>query len=300
MKIISRKHLVMLLWLMGIGSMAQGQIFYSIDTSTIAIGEQVVLTIGGAENYPSADMLAQNGIVVVGQRFDTIDNGGTHREVQRTLLTCFDPGEHWLRIGEADSLMITVLDVEGVDTSSVEIKDIAPYMKEGYTFWEIFRWFLLALLIAAVVVGLIYVVRRVRRHEPILPMAVKPEMPADQVALQTLEELRRKQLWQQGKLKEYYTELTDAVRRYLEAGHGILSTDMTTDETLEAFHCSKIYNEEREIMLRQILTTADMVKFAKSEPLPYEHDRSMSNAVAFVQQTAPKPEVEEEEKEEQK
>ena len=51
-------------------------------------------------------------------------------------------------------------------------------------------------------------------------------------------------------------------------------------------------------MLRQILTTADMVKFAKSEPLPYEHDRSMSNAVAFVQQTVPQPVADEAEKEE--
>lgn len=298
MKQSTRILLLLVLSLLSV-PLVRAQMAYTIDTTTFLIGDQVVLTIDLADQMPSADMLAQDGIVVAGQRFDTIDVDGGKQVVQRTLLTCFDPGEHWLHLGENDSLMLTVLDVEGVDTSSLDIKDIAPYMKEGYTFWEIFRWILLALLVAALVVGVVYVVRRVRNHQPILPVPVAPEVPADQVALQELEALRRRQLWQQGKLKEYYTELTDAVRRYLEKGHGIFSTDMTTDETLDAFHRSALYTAEREVMLRQILTTADMVKFAKSEPLPYEHDRSMGNAVTFVQQTAPKPESDEAEKEEQ-
>ena len=296
MKLSTRIYLLLVLTLLC--PAVRAQMAYSVDTTTFVIGDQVVLSIPLTDSLPSADLLSQNGIVVVRQYFDTVENNGAKQILHKSVLTCFDAGEHWLHIGSADSLLLTVLDVEGVDTSSLDIRDIAPYMKEGYTFWEIFRWILLALLIAALVVGVIYVVRRVRNNQPILPVPVKPEIPADQVALQELEALRRRQLWQQGKLKEYYTELTDAVRRYLEKGHGIFSTDMTTDETLEAFHRSAIYTDQREIMLRQILTTADMVKFAKSEPLPYEHDRSMSNAVAFVQQTAPQPVAEEAEKEE--
>ena len=65
---------------------------------------------------------------------------------------------------------------------------------------------------------------------------------------------------------------------------------MTTDQTLDAFHGSEAYTVEAESMLQQMLQTADMVKFAKSQPLPYQHDLSMTQAVDFVKLTAPKRE----------
>ncbi|MBR1793391.1 MAG: hypothetical protein IJ764_07115 [Bacteroidales bacterium] len=284
MKILTR-NLALLLLLVFFASRIQAQMRYEIDSTSIAIGDQTTLTIGHTDVYPAAEQLSQNGLVVIRQWFDTTEYEGGRGIVQRTVLTCFDAGEHWLRLGENDSISLIVRDVPNVDTASLEIKDINGTLTEPYTFWEIFRWILLALGVALLIAAIIYAIRRYKEHKPLLQLPKAPPTPPHEIALKELNELRVKQLWQQGKLKEYHTQLTDTLRNYIEASFGIRATDMTTDETLEAFSHTAVYTPENETLLQSILTTADMVKFAKSEPLPYEHDRSMSNAVAFVEQT---------------
>jgi hypothetical protein len=107
---------------------------------------------------------------------------------------------------------------------------------------------------------------------------VDTRTPAER-ALDTLEELRRRQLWQSGQVKEYHTELTDAVRRFIEESTGIRATDMTSDETMEAVTSLCPVAVE---CVKGIFTTADLVKFAKSESLPNEHEASLKAAVEFV------------------
>ena len=110
-------------------------------------------------------------------------------------------------------------------------------------------------------------------HEP-----VDTRTPEER-ALQALEELRNSHLWQNGKVKEYHTELTDIVRRFIEEATGIRATEMTSDETVEAVGGLWPVGGGQ---LKSIFTTADLVKFAKSEPLPHEHEASMTLSVQFV------------------
>ena len=94
-------------------------------------------------------------------------------------------------------------------------------------------------------------------------------------------------------MKEYYTELTDSVRVYLEEAYNIQSTEMTSDQTLDAFHGCKGYSADNASLLSQILQAADMVKFAKSMPQPYQHDMALNQGITFIKQTAalnPQPE----------
>lgn len=270
--------LVLSLYLLPLPASAQA---WQLDTATIVLGDQTTL----AMQQPAE--IGGEGIVVVGQRFDTTT------ATLYTTLTSFAPGEHWLHIGE-DSVLLTVMDVEGVDTVSVEIKDITGILSQPYTFWEIFRWVLLALLVAGLVVAGIWMWRRHKEKKPIVTFHAEPPVPADVRALAALEALRVKGLWQQGRAKEYHTELTDIVRRYLAEGYGINSIEMTTEQTLGVFSASRVCTDESYRLLRQMLETADMVKFAKSEPPAYEHDRSMDAAVTFVNK------IKEEEKEEVK
>lgn len=244
-----------------------------LDADTIALGDQTVLTISNAAQYPSAEMLSTGGVVALGQQFDTAG------QTQRTLITCFEPGEHWIHIAEDDSLPLYVNDV-AVDTTSEEIRDIAPIVRVPYTFWELFRWVLV--IWAAAIVGILiwWLVDRKKRHGSIIVHhePVDTRTPSER-ALQTLEELRRSQMWQSGKVKQYHTELTDAVRRFIEEETGIRATEMTSDETVET-----VSGQWPEVggQLRDIFTTADLVKFAKSEPLPHEHEASLRKAVEFV------------------
>ena len=270
------KRVSLFLVVLTIGMLASAQAVYQLDSNNITIGDQVTLTISGESNYRTMEELSQNGVLALKQTYDSVNH------LQFTTITSFDEGEHSIKFGDEDSIVLAVNDVEGVDTVNIEVKDIADIIKVRYTFWEIFRWILLGLAVVAVVVAIVYVIKRLKAHKPIIELHVEPPIPPDTRALNALEELRRKELWQAGKLKEYYTDLTDIVRNYLEEAWDIPSTDMTSDETLEAFSSCKAYSETNDTKLRQILKTADMVKFAKSEPLPNEHTQAMNYATEFV------------------
>lgn len=263
--------------IIGMMGMVQAQALLADDT--IALGDQTTVRLP-----VEATLQPPKEVLVLGQTYDSVS------ATLQAVVTSFEPGEHWLHVGD-DSLLLVVTDVE-VDTASAEIRDIAPIQRVPYTFWELFRWVLLAWAVAAVAIVVWWLVdRRKRRgslfvhHEP-----VDTRTPEER-ALDELEALRRRQLWQAGKGKEYHTELTDTVRRYIEEATGIRATEMTSEETVEEVESLKLNIESS--LLRAIFTTADLVKFAKSEPLPHEHEASMTQATEFVrqlwQQVKPEP-----------
>ena len=270
--------------LIGLIASVQGQTEVTLRDDTIVLGEQTVLTISNAADYPSAELLTANGIEALGQSFDST---GTE---QMTVVTSFEPGDHYIHVGD-DSLLLVVLDVE-VDTTA-DIHDIGPIKRVPYTFWEIFRWVLLALAIAAIAVLVYWLLKhRKKIHQVFAPQSAPDNRTAEERALDALETLRRSQLWQAGKAKEYHTELTDIVRQFIEETTGIRATDMTSNETIDAV-CGGEWTaggrrgpipSSLHSQLSSIFGIADMVKFAKSEPLPHEHERSMSEAVAFVKE----------------
>lgn len=256
---------------------------FQLDSTTIMLGDQTVLAIEPSAIYPSLEDLTNNDIVAVNQWIDSTNGNFC------TALTSFEEGEHWLHVG-VDSVLITVKDVPNVDTTNTNIRDIANILRQPYTFGEIAKVVGIVLGILALVAAIIFIVIRIKQHKPIITIPQAPPLPADVRALDALETLRQQQLWQQGRVKEYHTQLTDIVRNYLEETYSIPSTEMTSDQTLDAFHSCSAYTEDASSLLQQMLQTADMVKFAKSQPQPYQHDLSMTQAVNFVKLTAPKHE----------
>ncbi|MBR3488161.1 MAG: hypothetical protein IKH33_02480 [Bacteroidales bacterium] len=283
--------LILLLTVLGVTASAQDTLLstqttrykFQLDSTTIMLGDQTVLAIEPSAIYPSLEDLTNNDIVAVNQWIDSTNGNFC------TTLTSFEEGEHWLHVG-MDSVLITVKDVPNVDTTNTNIRDIANILRQPYTFGEIAKVVGIVLGILALVAAIIFIVIRIKQHKPIITIPQAPPLPADVRALDALETLRQQQLWQQGRVKEYHTQLTDIVRNYLEETYSIPSTEMTSDQTLDAFHSCSAYTEEASSQLQQMLQTADMVKFAKSQPQPYQHDLSMTQAVNFVKLTAPKHE----------
>lgn len=264
-----------LLGLLGLMGEIRAQAIATLESDTIALGDQTTLTIHNAFKYPSADMLSQNGVVALRQEFDTT------ARTQTTVITSFEPGEHYIRLGADDSLLLVVTDVE-IDSATAELRDIAAIERVPYTFWEVFRWVLLGLGVAALAFGLWWLLTHRKEVQQVLTKSepVDTRTPEER-ALQTLEVLRRERLWQNGHVKEYHTRLTDAVRQFIEESTGIRATEMTSEECVNALMC-KCVSADATIQLRSLFTTADMVKFAKSEPLAHEHERSMDEAVEVV------------------
>ena len=109
-------------------------------------------------------------------------------------------------------------------------------------------------------------------------------MPPHIIALQKLTAIGDKKLWQQEQTKQYHTEITDVIREYLESRYAIQAMEQTSDEIFASLRHMDISDENRNT-LRQVLILADLVKFAKEKPAPFENEQSMDNAVAFVKKT---------------
>ncbi len=182
-----------------------------------------------------------------------------------------------------NALLLTIRTVP-VDTAK-DFRDIKPPMSVPMTLAEI----LLFVAIIAAVAGAVLVIVRRRRRKPAAPPPpayVPPPRPAHLIALEELGGLKEKHLWQQGQVKAYYSELTEIVRRYFENRFRFLALEQTTEEIATALERTPGTEGVREETLR-VLRLADLVKFAKFQPGPAEHEDALGVAYDIVQKTIP-------------
>ncbi|MGI4805889.1 MAG: hypothetical protein ACRYFL_14070 [Janthinobacterium lividum] len=177
-----------------------------------------------------------------------------------------------------------------VDTTKT-FYDIKQPLAVSYTFWDWLKDHWLAVLITLGLIlligGIVYYYKN--RPKIAAPIMAAPVLSADQIALNKLNELRNKKLWQQDQVKLYYSELTDILREYLEKRYHVKAHEQTTDELVESLQNKEI-PQENSTKLRQLLTLADLVKFAKQKPQALENEQSMDEAINFIQQTKHQPE----------
>jgi hypothetical protein len=169
--------------------------------------------------------------------------------------------------------------------SSLAITDIKDIEKAPIYWWGILRWILLALAVIGLFVGAYYGVQWYRKHFLKEEEVIEPELlrPADEVALEKLDEIKAQKIWKDGKVKEYQTELTDVVREYIGRRFDVQSTEKTSDETLRAM--KPLIDKELFAKLSKMLQLADLVKFAKWHTTPDENEQALSTAYEFVQET---------------
>lgn len=188
----------------------------------------------------------------------------------------------------SDSLQVLVKTVP-VDTSKqiMPIADIISVPNRWYDNWYYFIPVLLILL------GLgLYFYFKNRKKKPTQPPVPKILKKPHEFALENLQALYDKQLWQAGENKLYYIELTDILRTYIEDRFQVSALELTTDELMYEFNKKvKKYNEPKE-NLKKILLVADMVKFAKMEPQATDNEAAFLRAKQFINDTIPAPVVE--------
>jgi hypothetical protein len=151
-------------------------------------------------------------------------------------------------------------------------------------------WAGIVLLVAALAFAVYYFLIRKKKKVPVAISRLKPTLPPDVAALEAFETLRMKKLWQSGRIKEYYSEMTDIVREYIELRYPVRALEMTSDEIATALRKANIDREAQD-KLNSTLTLADLVKFAKEQPLPLDNDRSLNHCIDFVRETRPAPET---------
>ena len=184
------------------------------------------------------------------------------------------------------SLSLKVVQPFKIDTASNAIADIKPVFQPKFNWLNLLFIVLLILAIHGIIILLLFIYRKYLKKSPVLDSKeMKLLLPPHVVALSELERLKQEKPWQQGRSKEYHTELTDIIREYIERVFSVNSMEMTSEEILD--HLRNLKSEQKTAYsgLNQILKLADLVKFAKWNPTPDEHELSLSNAYLFVNQT---------------
>ncbi len=177
----------------------------------------------------------------------------------------------------------------GIDTTqSLRIFDMKPLKETPFTFeefWERFGKIILFLIIFAAIVSLItYVVVRKIKNQPIIPFS-KPKEPAHKQALLMLGGIREMKLCEEGKYKEYYTYITEILKKYISERWGTSVLESSSTETIAILKKKVGAKSEALQMMKDITETADFVKFAKMEPEPEKNQKMLDMAFSIVNTT---------------
>ena len=277
----------------------------TLDSTTLFIGDQTDLHLraigeaGEQVTMPVLDKELIPGVEIVDRTIvDTLSlKDGRVQYDQYLTVTSFEDSLFYIAPlpfvnGDdtvwSDGLTLNVVQPFEMDTTDMAITDIKGVYKAPVWWWGIFRWVLLAVLLAGVGVAGYYLITYLQRRkleEAGNEVVTEPSRPAEEVALEKLDAIKEKKIWQQGQVKEYYTQLTDVVREYIARRFEVSSVEQTSDETLRDIR--PLLSERKDLydQLRKMLTLADLVKFAKWSTTPDENELSLRNAYTFVKET---------------
>ena len=148
--------------------------------------------------------------------------------------------------------------------------------------WSGLFW--MSVLVLALMGGIFYLYIRLRENKPIIAKIriVKKVLP-HQRALSAMEKIKAEHLERSDDQKTYYTQLTDALRQYINERFGFNAMEMTSSEIIERLR----QNGDKKMIgeLKELFETADLVKFAKYSTLINESDLNLVNAINFIDQT---------------
>ncbi len=263
---------------------AQKKVVTTIDTTKNKIGAEFKLTLKTDVDTLSSVVfpnVMNFGALEVIQSYpiDTIRKKDRYELIKKYGLTQFDSGKFKIprvqilinnHVFLSDSLLVEVVNVP-VDTlkqKMYDIKDIIPAQNTIGDWWN----YLLVILLLCGIGFLIYWF--VKKRKTTITEEDKYKTPIEK-ATNKLNKLEQKELWQRGEIKEYYSELTDIVRNYIEEAIEIPAMERTTSELIEGLKQASLkkkmkLSKETIENLFTVLKQADLVKFAKSKPLDFE------------------------------
>lgn len=277
---------------------------------TIQIGDQLTLQLDIDKDLAQEIQLPQfekNQITpqleLLGiDRIDTLSQSGRRIKLRINYrLTSFDEGTHTLggfpvvwspsqsdaKSGKSDTVlaperMHLVVTTFEIDTTKQQIFDLKRPINTPLIFAEIKEYVYWGAAIAATLAVIIYLIIKYirRRNGRIGPRRL---IPPHIVAIRALEKLHSRKLWQNGKHKEYYSQLADIVRIYIESRYNISAMEMTSDQILDSVR--NVNDERLRAKLRELFGLSDLVKFAKMTPSPDDNEQAYFDAYFYVEET---------------
>lgn len=293
---MNRFLLTIILIISSLYAFAQASVQAKITPIEMLIGEQAQVTLTVEANddakvefptFQPRQMLVP-GVEVIATQQSVVDG----KQTLAIVLTAFDGNLYHLppfkvkvngKEYASSDLALKVVEVE-VDTTKMDQffgpKDVQdnPFL---WADWSLPFW-LSVLMLLVMVVGY-YLYLRLRDNKPIIThiKIVKRLLP-HQKAMKEIEEIKANRMLTTEDSKEYYTKLTDTLRRYIEERYGFSAMEMTSSEIIDRLMSTDQQSLDE---LRQLFTTADLVKFAKYSTQINENDANLVSAIDFINQT---------------
>jgi hypothetical protein len=301
------------LFLLSSAVFSQKPVETSIDTTKNKIGAEFKLTLKTVVSSKSKVVFPNPktiGSLEVIQSYpvDTVKKNDTYELIKKYGLTQFDSGRYTIPpvkilidkkpfLSDFVTVEVTNIKVDTLQQKMYDIKDITT-VESGTGNWWIYV--LAIVLIIAIGVFVYWLVKKNQKKK------IEEEVYKTPIekATSLLNNLEQKELWQKGEIKEYYSELTDIARNYIEEAIHIPAMESTTSELIQAIRTASAKKKMAltpEIVenLERVLRQADLVKFAKSKPLDFEitEDRNKIQKVILTFDNAIPAEVPNEEDE---
>lgn len=289
---------------------AQVLVDIKIDSMRLYIGEQTAITLDvtcDAKQKPEFpkfnsslrdghfDMLVPGVEVIEACKPDTqmLNEGKRMQISQKYIITSFDSALYYLPPMEvlvdtthykskALALQVYSLDVDTLHVEKFAGINGIEELEFDWEDWHNTIFSILSMIVLCVLIFLAY--WWLKKGNPVIPlMRRKPKLPPHQVAMQEIQRIKDERTWATEDSKEYYTQLTDTLRTYIQERYGFRAMDMTTSEIVARLEQEN--NPEAQAELAELFQTADLVKFAKYTTPINENDAHLLTAVQYINQT---------------
>ncbi len=275
----------------------------TVDSQSVSIGDWIRYSVN--VKYPTStpigfpsfkDTIGGFEIVQQDSLLKTELNGEIELK-KNFILSKYDAGNFYIQpfevqykdsTGTIHSALSNPIPVEirGVEVdTSLSIKDVKPQLSVPISAEEIALYAGIVLALGGIGYGVYYFIQQKKKKAGLI-VVEKPSLPPHVLALIQLEELEAKRLWQSGEIKAFYSEATEIVRRYFELRYGFIALEMTSGEVMEQLEKFKL-EKNNYSSINQFLSNADLVKFAKYQPVASENEQVLGQARLIIEQTKP-------------
>lgn len=298
--------------------MAQVTVSARLDSVQFFVGQQdgleLQVTMPAGKHLQLPDFrkgieIIPNVEIVEVEKADTlhINDGKQLQVTQRYIITAWDSSFYYLpplqvkvdtTVYESAALAFKVYTLD-VDTLNADTFFPPRGIQEIPFEWVDWQQVVIeTIMLLPLVLIIVVLVMLIRRGKPIFRLVRrKKKLPPHQVAITEIERIKGQRTWAQEDSKEYYTQLTDALRTYIQDRYGFSAMEMTSTEIIERL--TEGGDDKSLDELREIFRTADLVKFAKWSTQINENDANLVAALQYVNETkieedpnaVPEPEI---------
>lgn len=267
-----------------------GQIETKIDSSSILIGDQIEFSIKSnlkdLKNWKTFTDYIGKFEIINTSSIDTVKIDDRWILNQSYTLTHWDSGTFFIPAitmeeMTSDSLLVYINTVKTIKEEG--LKDIKEPVNTPFSFEEALPYILI--FFCVILLGfLIYYYIRNKKKTVKVEEKVEIIIPPFQIALNLLLKLKDKNLLKQNEVKEYHSQISEILRRYIESGLNLKAMEISSNEIISSLKQQRIETSS----IEKVFTISDLAKFAKFKPLEIENKECLEMAILFVEQTKPK------------